>query len=412
MRAQDIAKLSTRMFKTNPGRTWLTILGMGVGTGAVVVLVGLGFGLQGIILDQIVLGDTLLSLNVSNPATKKVVLDTRTTQAFLNLPGVKNVASMASYPALITYEGLTGNVYLQGTVPEYFKYTGAKLQEDRFVAGEERKEGRLFTAQTEAADQGSVLLTSGALKLFGVSTSSEALGKRVSFRVYIPTTANETEEVDLNKQYTIIGVLSDDSSIAAVLTLKEFSSQLPVNYFERTQVRVETTDDIATTTAAIIEQGFVVTALSKTVDQANKIFQGIQAVLAVFGGIALIVSAIGMFNTMTVTLLERTAEIGIMRTLGASSNDIKILFISEAVIVGFLGGMVGIAFGVGIGLGLNAAVNIAASKLGGVAMNMFSYPILFLLFIATFSAIVGFGTGIFPARRAAKLDPLDAIRYK
>ena len=61
--------LSTRMFKTNPSRTWLTILGMGVGTGAVVALVGLGFGLQGIILERIVLGDTLLSLNVTNPAS-------------------------------------------------------------------------------------------------------------------------------------------------------------------------------------------------------------------------------------------------------------------------------------------------------------------------------------------------------
>ena len=68
MRLQDVAKLSTRMFKTNPGRTWLTIGGMGVGTGAVVTLVGLGFGLQNIILEQIVLGDTLLSLNVGNPA--------------------------------------------------------------------------------------------------------------------------------------------------------------------------------------------------------------------------------------------------------------------------------------------------------------------------------------------------------
>ncbi len=412
MRAQDVAKLSTRMFKTNPGRTWLTILGMGVGTGAVVVLVGLGFGLQGIILDQIVLGDTLLSLNVSNPPNQKVLLDTKITQEFLQLPGVKDVASMVSYPALITYEGLTGNVYLQGTVPEYFKYTGIKLDGNKAPGGSKEKEGRLFSEENETVDQNNVILTKAVLRLFGVATSSDAIGKKVSFRVYIPTKNNKTEEVDLKKQYTVIGVTSDASNIAAVLTLKEFSSQLPVSNFERTQVRVESTDDIATTTEAILEKGFIVTALSKTVDQANKIFQGVQAVLAVFGGIALIVSAIGMFNTMTVTLLERTAEIGIMRTLGASSNDIKLLFVSEAVIVGFLGGVVGILFGVGLGLGLNMIINVAASKLGGVSMKMFSYPIVFLLFIASFSGIVGFLTGIFPAKRAAKLDPLDAIRYK
>ena len=147
-------------------------------------------------------------------------------------------------------------------------------------------------------------------------------------------------------------------------------------------------------------------------EQANKIFQGIQAVLAVFGGIALTVSAIGMFNTMTVTLLERTAEIGIMRTLGASSGDIKILFVSEAVIVGFLGGVMGILFGLSIGFTLNGVMNATASHFGGKSVSLFSFPIPFLMFIAIFSAVVGFMTGVFPARRAANLNPLDAIRYK
>jgi len=162
----------------------------------------------------------------------------------------------------------------------------------------------------------------------------------------------------------------------------------------------------------IIEKGFTVSALSKTVEQANKIFQGIQAVLAVFGGIALTVSAIGMFNTMTVTLLERTAEIGVMRTIGASSTDIVILFIAEAVIVGFLGGIVGILIGVGLGWFFNGLLSVAASRFGGESVSLFRYPTVFLLFIMTFSAVVGFITGLFPARRAAKINPLDAIRYK
>jgi len=172
---------------------------------------------------------------------------------------------------------------------------------------------------------------------------------------------------------------------------------------------VEYLDQVSSSTLGL---GFGVTALSKTVEQANKIFQGIQAVLAVFGGIALVVSAIGMFNTMTVTLLERTAEIGIMRTLGASSQDIKILFISEAIIVGFLGGVVGILIGIGIGFSLNTMLNILATSNGGKAVALFAYPLPFILFIATFSACVGFLTGVFPARRAAALNPLDAIRYK
>jgi putative ABC transport system permease protein len=135
-------------------------------------------------------------------------------------------------------------------------------------------------------------------------------------------------------------------------------------------------------------------------------------VLAIFGGIALSVSAIGMFNTMTVTLLERTAEIGVMRTIGASASDIVVLFVAEASIVGLLGGIVGILIGGGIGEFFNGLLAVAASKFGGQAVSLFAYPFSFLLFITVFSGGVGLLTGLFPARRAAKINPLDAIRYK
>lgn len=402
MRIQDIAKLSTRAFKTNPTRTWLTILGMGVGTGAVVTLVGLGFGLQNIILEQIVLGDTLLSLNVTPPPARSVTLNPQTVQELLEVERVKDVAPMASFAALITFDGLTGNTFLQGANQNYFRYTGTKE-----VAG------RMFTDETAVEDRNNVILTQAMLKLFEIEDPESALGKQVSFRVFVPKEGTtETSEMELRKRYTVVGISSEESRPGAIILLDELTSQIGVKEFERVQVRVEEVAYLDQVTAAIIERGYGVTALSKTVEQANKIFQGIQAVLAVFGGIALVVSAIGMFNTMTVTLLERTGEIGIMRTLGASSNDIQILFVTEAIVVGFLGGMVGIGIGVGIGFTLNTMVNVAASSFGGKSVALFSYPMTFLLFIASFSAAVGFLTGVFPARRAAALNPLDAMRYK
>lgn len=402
MRATDIGKLSTRMFKTNPARTWLTILGMGVGTGAVVTLVGFGFGLQNIIVEQIVFGETLLSLNVTPPPARSVTLNPQTVQELTEIEHVKEVAPLASFAALITYEGLTGNTFLQGANPSYFRFTGAKA----IV-------GRLFTDDTIEEDRANVILSSGMLKLFGVEDPASALGKQVSFRVFAPKEGSkETVEMEVKKRYTVVGVTNEASRPYAIILLDELSGQLAVDEYERAQVRVESSDFLDAVTAAVVDKGFGVTALSKTVEQANKIFQGIQAVLAVFGGIALVVSAIGMFNTMTVTLLERTGEIGIMRTLGASSNDIKILFVAEAIVVGFLGGIVGILIGVGIGFGLNTLVNVAASNFGGKSVALFSYPIPFIMFIAAFSAIVGFLTGVFPARRAAGLNPLDAIRYK
>jgi putative ABC transport system permease protein len=390
------------MFKTNPARTWLTILGMGVGTGAVVTLVGLGFGLQNIILEQIVLGDTLRSLNITPPPARSVTLNPQTVQEFFEVEHVQDVAPLASFAALITFDGLTGNTFLQGANPNYFRFTGTKE-----VAG------RLFSEENPDLDRDSVILTSGMLKLFEVEDPETALGKQVSFRVFVPNEeSGETIEMELKKRYTVVGISSEESRPGAILLLNELTSQIAIEEYERVQVLVDDADFLDPVTEAIVERGYGVTALSKTVEQAKKIFQGIQGVLAVFGGIALVVSAIGMFNTMTVTLLERTGEIGIMRTLGASARDIKILFISEAVVVGFLGGVVGIAIGVGIGFSLNTMVNIAASNFGGRAVALFAYPLPFILFIAVFSAIVGFLTGVFPATRAAALNPLDAIRYK
>ncbi|KKS30374.1 MAG: ABC transporter permease, partial [Parcubacteria group bacterium GW2011_GWC2_42_11] len=236
---------------------------------------------------------------------------------------------------------------------------------------------------------------------------------QVSFRVFVPSAdGGDAVEMELKKRYTVVGISSEESRPGAMLLLDELASQIVIEEYERVQVLVDNAEFLDPVTEAIVAQGFGVTALSKTVEQAKKIFQGIQAVLAVFGGIALVVSAIGMFNTMTVTLLERTGEIGIMRTLGASSKDIKILFISEAVVVGFLGGVVGIGIGVGIGFTVNTMVNIAASNFGGKSVALFAYPMVFILFIAAFSAVVGFLTGVFPATRAAALNPLDAMRYK
>ena len=402
MRIQDITMLSTRMFKTNPSRTWLTILGMGVGIGAVVTLVGLGFGLQSIILERIVFGETLLSLNVANAPSHAVVLTPPIVDEFAKNENVKDVSPMASFPTLVTFEGLTGNATLQGMKPSYFLYTGGKT-----VAGD------LFTNETAEDDRNKVIISTAMLKLFGVDKPEAVVGKSLMLRVLVPQEGtDQTTEIDIDKQYKIKGVTADEASLDIIMTLDEFSAHFQVPYYERVQVRVKDSKFLVIVQDEIIAKGFVVTALSKTVEQANKIFQGIQLILAVFGGIALTVSAIGMFNTMTVTLLERTAEIGVMRTIGASSFDIVLLFVAEAVIVGLLGGVVGISIGVGIGMIANGAVSLAAGKFGGVSVSIFKYPMPFLTFILSFSGIVGFITGLFPARRAAKINPLDAIRYK
>lgn len=402
MRVQDLAQLSTRMFKTNPLRTWLTILGMGVGTGAVVVLVGLGFGLQKIILEQIVFGETLLSLGVSTTGSQSLKLDIETVEDFKNMPEVLDASPLARFPALVTYKGLTGNVFIQGVEPPYLRYAGITATK-----------GTVFT-DADAADTESVMLSPATLKLFGVEDPASFVGQKVSFRLLVPATdgSGNIQEIPIDKEYVVRGITKEEGVLNAMMMLPELRNYVGIDEFERIQVRVDSNENLPIVEDKLIELGYRVTALSKTVEQASKIFQGIQAVLATFGGIALIVSAIGMFNTMTVTLLERTKEIGIMRTIGASPRDVKNLFISESIVVGFLGGISGILMGVTIGLTVNFLLNLVAGQFGGQAVALFSFPFTFLLFITLFSAGVGYLTGVFPARRAATLNPLDAIRYE
>lgn len=403
MRVIDLARLSTRMFKTNPMRTWLTILGMGVGTGAVVMLVGLGFGLQQIIIEQIVFGETLLSLGVTSTGAQGFSITDETVTEFKKIDNVLNVAPLARFPALISYQGLTGNVFLQGAEPAYLRYSGMSASA-----------GEVFTDESFNSDSDSVILSPAVLKLFGVEDPETAIGKTVTFRLLIQSAEipDKVDEVVISKSYRIKGITKEEGVLNAMVLLPQLREHVGIKEYDRAQVRVESSEFLPTVEKTLIEKGFRVTALSKTVEQASKIFQGVQAVLGAFGGIALLVSAIGMFNTMTVTLLERTKEIGIMRTIGASPTDIKLLFVSESVLVGFLGGISGIVMGVGIGLILNLGLNVLATQFGGKAVTLFAYPPSFLIFIAVFSAVVGYLTGIFPARRASLLNPLDAIRYE
>ncbi|MBY0310035.1 ABC transporter permease [Patescibacteria group bacterium] len=390
------------MFKTNPLRTWLTILGMGVGTGAVVVLVGLGFGLQKIILEQIVFGETLLSLGVSATGAQGLLLTVDTVSDFEDMPEVLDAAPLARFPALITYKGLTGNVFIQGVEPPYLRYAGITASE-----------GAVFTDE-DAADTNSLMLSPAVLKLFGIEEVESFIGEKVSLRLLVPADDGTgiINEVVIDKEYTVRGITKEEGVLNAMMMLPELRNYVGIEEFERVQVRVDSNQNLPIVEERLIGLGYRVSALSKTVEQASKIFQGVQVVLATFGGIALLVSAIGMFNTMTVTLLERTKEIGIMRTLGASPNDVKYLFVSESVVVGFMGGVTGIAMGVTLGLAVNLFLNILAGQFGGQAVGLFSFPPTFLLFIALFSAAVGYLTGIFPARRASTLNPLDAIRYE
>jgi ABC-type antimicrobial peptide transport system permease subunit len=276
-------------------------------------------------------------------------------------------------------------------------------------------EGDVFKEE-DVGDTNTIMLSPAILKLFGIEDDEAAafIGQKVSIRLLVPADdgTDAVNEIIIDKEYTVRGITKEQGVLNVMMMLPELRNYVGIEEFERIQVRVDSNENLPIVETKLIEEGYRVTALSKTVEQASKIFQGIQIVLATFGGIALLVSAIGMFNTMTVTLLERTKEIGIMRTIGASPNDVKYLFVSESIVVGFMGGLTGTAMGVTFGVTINIFLNIVAGQFGGQSVALFAFPLDFLTFIILFSAGVGYLTGIFPAKRASTLNPLDAIRYE
>ena len=127
--------------------------------------------------------------------------------------------------------------------------------------------------------------------------------------------------------------------------------------------------------------------------------------------IALAVSSLGIMNTMVMSILERTREIGIMKAIGGSDGDIRRIFLIEASAIGFLGGVVGIVLGWSVGRIINFGANIYIERQGGTAGNLFSLPFWLIGGAIGFSIAVSLLAGSYPAARAAKLDPIRALRH-
>ena len=379
-------------------RTLLTILGVGVGIGAVLFLVSLGYGLQKALLEQITTDESLLSITVSNPTSEVIYLTEEKIDEFSKISGVKEISPLASFTAQITMGDLTGNIILNGVDTSYFKYAGiVPIKGETFLETEEDK----------------ILISEATLKLFNIEQPEQILGKEIDFQIFvIEEEIEKIKIVKIEKSFEIKGIIEGEETSFVYFPLSRLKEEISIQRYEMAQIRIIESQYIEKVKEEVMNKGFLVASLSETIEEADKIFRAIQIVLGLFGMIALFVSAIGMANTMTVTLLERTNEIGIMKSIGASDKDIEFIFLGESVIMGFFGGIAGIVIGIGAGGIFNFGINILASNLGGQSVDLFFSPFWFIITIIIFSTLIGFITGIFPARHASRLNPLEALRYK
>ncbi|PIY93638.1 MAG: hypothetical protein COY69_00585 [Candidatus Magasanikbacteria bacterium CG_4_10_14_0_8_um_filter_32_14] len=403
MNYNDTLSLSMRTFKTRPMRTALTILGVGVGIGAVLFLVSFGYGLQETVLNKITTADALLSLEVSSGKSDIIQLDKDSIEKIIQLPNVAEVSPVIALPSQVNLKDFTSDTTLYAIKPSFLSLSGLVPLK-----------GTFFKTDNNGKNQKQVVISSAMVQLFNIDLE-KIIGQQINLIIFVPTVdsdgQNQIEVKEQSEPFTVVGVINDERSSLTYVPIDVLED---INYttYIGAKVKVINSESMTSVREQIINMGFLVSVLQDTIDQVKKIFSIIQVVLGLFGLIALTVSAIGMFNTMTVMLLERTNEIGIMRSIGVTRKDVRKLFIFEAMIMGFLGGLGGVILGYLGGFLANIGINILANYFGGQTLDLFNSPSWFIILIILFSTIIGFLTGIFPAQRAAKINPLDALRYK
>ena len=182
---------------------------------------------------------------------------------------------------------------------------------------------------------------------------------------------------------------------------KDFTNYDSSNY-QTVLVKCAEIEDVKTVKDAITQMGYGTYSLQDAVEMAEKSTQNVQYLLGAIGGVALLVAAIGIMNTMMMSIFERTKEIGIIKVLGCRIDNIAGLFLTEAAYIGLFGG----ALGMGLSFGISALLNVflASSGLRSII------PAYLVIGAVLFSIIVALAAGMYPAIRAMKLSPLAAIR--
>jgi len=181
--------------------------------------------------------------------------------------------------------------------------------------------------------------------------------------------------------------------------------------YDSLSIKAASLNDAAQIVDLLQERGFEVKSLKTTLSMVNKAMAILQTMLGSVGGLALFVASIGIANTMVMAIYERTKEIGIMKAIGASPGDIRLLFVAESSLIGLLGGAAGVISGWLLGLGLNQAITIYLRWQEIPLVGAFFAVTGWLAALALlFATLVGVLAGLYPAARAARLDPLDALR--
>ncbi|MFF5813089.1 ABC transporter permease [Peribacillus butanolivorans] len=381
--------MAIRSIKTNKVRAFLTMLGIIIGVASVIVLVSIGQGSSQSVQEEInSLGTNLLTVSVSD--TDSVELTDDTIEQFKDLSGISEVAPVVSGRVYAKNGETSTQVSMTGTTSSYISVRDLELSQGRF----------LTDMETELRSKVVVLGSDTADTLFEnqKAVDQNVLIGGVSYRVIGV----------LKSVGTSMGSSGDDVIIAPITTAKRATSSTTIgtvylkaeneNIVERAMYQVQGT---MTTLFPGQSDNYSVSNQEDLMDTMSSVSDTFTLMLGGIASISLLVGGIGIMNIMLVSVSERTKEIGIRKAIGANRKSILLQFLIEAVVLSCLGGLLG----VGIGLGIAKLVSIVSSL-----TISYSWSVTMMAFL--FSIFIGVVFGVFPANKASKLNPIQALRYE
>ncbi|MBT3404900.1 ABC transporter permease [archaeon] len=401
----DYFLLSFNNLRRRKLRSWLTMLGIFIGIAAVVALISLGQGLQNYINDEFEkLGSDKIVIYPrgmgppGSATSSSLIITSKDLGVIENVRGVKWVVGFLAKQSQIGVKDETDIAYIMGAdaddlellseVQSFAVLEGRQLEKgdkNKAVVGYNHIYGDLWDKQLKI---GSMIKVEGVeFRIVGVLAK---IGNSIDDKtVYVPkATLRE-----------ILNIVDEESQILAK-TEEGFDPAEVADNIERKlrKFRNEKED----------EETFVVQTSEELLNTFQSIFGVVQAVLVGIAAISLLVGGIGIMNTMYTAVLERTKEIGTMKAVGAKNSDVLLIFLFESGLLGLVGGAIGVGIGVGMA---KSAEYLAASALGSDLLQA-SFPMQLILGALLFSFTIGSFSGLLPAIQAAKLKPVDALRYE
>jgi putative ABC transport system permease protein len=407
-------------------RSALASLGVVVGTLTIVIMVSLASGVRqqinrqfaSIGLDRLTVtpvgsgrrgGFGSPGFNPFGAFTPKKIITAEDVERWKQLSGVTQIIPEVNLPGSVGLEvqanGTNQPVRLTGAEPVRGNFSFQELPEP--VAG-----------SLELPESGGIILSQGAAQSLGISSNNFAgvIGQNVE--AILRTSRGEMQNYPLRVQ----GISQESSrniqvSIADRIAMKDWwfntTNTLERDGYDFVTVRSTDVTRAIALTAQIRQEGFQVQSLEIFVEVANRIVTAITVMFTLIGGIALLVATIGIANTMVMAIYERTREIGILKAMGASRGEIRQMFMMEAGFIGLIGGVIGLLLGWLVGLGLNQIIPVYLRyRELPVRGDFFVVTLGLAAGVIVFATFIGLVAGLLPAQRAAKLDPLQALRHE